>query len=168
MRCAPSHSTCRHVGSVGARADCFPHIGKRCRCAGYCTDVPEIEHLRPLSPSASLALRVRGSDEFRPYGCLQELVQSEFACLTSFLPGSELNERLFHGKARQGSEFPNCTGLVPGSDVSQIGREVGVKPSDIGFIHGTDVVAIELLQSRLVVFGVGHGSVQCRRDQQLP
>ena len=49
MYCAPSHSTCRHVGSVGARADCFPHIGKRCRCVGYCTDVPEIEHLRPLS-----------------------------------------------------------------------------------------------------------------------
>jgi hypothetical protein len=32
MYCAPSHSTCRHVGSVWARADCFPHIGKRCRC----------------------------------------------------------------------------------------------------------------------------------------
>ena len=27
MYCAPSHSSCRHVGSVGARADCFPHIG---------------------------------------------------------------------------------------------------------------------------------------------
>ena len=36
---------------------------------------------------------------------MQELVQSEFACLTGFLPGSELNARLFHGKARRGSEF---------------------------------------------------------------
>ena len=35
----------------------------------------------------------------------------------------------------------------------------GVKPSDVGFIHGTDVVAIEPLQSRVVLFGVGHGSV---------
>jgi hypothetical protein len=28
---------------------------------------------------------------------------------------------------------------------------------DVGFIHGTDVVAIELLQSRAVLFVVGHG-----------
>jgi hypothetical protein len=39
MPCAPSR-TRRHVGSVGARADYFPHIGKRCRCFRYCTDVP--------------------------------------------------------------------------------------------------------------------------------
>ena len=52
-----------------------------------------------------------------------------------------------------------------GVGVEKIGREVGVKPGDVGFIHGTDVVAIELLQSRVVVFGVGHGSVQCRCDQ---
>ncbi len=37
---------------------------------------------------------------------MRELVQSEFSCLTGFLPGSELNARLFHGKARLGSEFP--------------------------------------------------------------
>ena len=54
-----------------------------------------------------------------------------------------------------------------GVGVEKIGREVGVKPGDVGFIHGTDVVAIELLQSRIVVFGVGHVSVQCRCDQQL-
>ena len=58
MYCAPSHSTCRHVGSVGARADCFPHIGKRCRCVGCCTDVPEIEHLRPCRDTGSLPLPV--------------------------------------------------------------------------------------------------------------
>ena len=37
---------------------------------------------------------------------LQELGQSKFACLTGFFPGSELNARLFHGKARHGPEFP--------------------------------------------------------------
>ena len=37
-----------------------------------------------------------------------------------------------------------------GVGVEKIGREVDVKPSDIGFIHRTDVVAIELLQSRVV------------------
>ena len=36
-----------------------------------------------------------------------------------------------------------------GVGVEKIGREVGVKPSDIGFIDGTDVVAIEVLQSRV-------------------
>ena len=44
-----------------------------------------------------------------------------------------------------------------GVGVEKIGREVGVKPGDVGFIHGTDVVAIELLQSRAVLFVVGHG-----------
>ena len=53
-----------------------------------------------------------------------------------------------------------------GVGVEEIGREVGIKPSDIGFIHGTDVVAIELLQSRAAVFRVA-GSVQCRRNPQL-
>jgi hypothetical protein len=43
-----------------------------------------------------------------------------------------------------------------GVGVEKIGREVGIKPSDIGFIHGTDVVAIELLQSRVVLSGLGH------------
>jgi hypothetical protein len=36
----------------------------------------------------------------------KELLQSEVAGLAGFLPGSELNGRLFHGKARYGSEFP--------------------------------------------------------------
>jgi hypothetical protein len=48
---------------------------------------------------------------------------------------------------------------LPSGLVLKIGREVGVKLGDVGFIHGTDVVAIELLQSGIVVFGVGHGSV---------
>jgi hypothetical protein len=46
-----------------------------------------------------------------------------------------------------------------GVGVEKIGREVGVKPGDIGLIHGTDVVAIELLQSRVVQFGVGHSEI---------
>ena len=58
MYCAPSHSTCRHVGSVGARADCFPHIGKRCRCVGYCTDVPEMNIYAPCRDTGSLPLPV--------------------------------------------------------------------------------------------------------------
>ena len=37
---------------------------------------------------------------------LQELVQSEFASLTGFLPGSELNAQLLDGKTRHRSEFP--------------------------------------------------------------
>jgi hypothetical protein len=37
---------------------------------------------------------------------LQELVQSAFACLAGFFPGSELNARLFHGEASHGPEFP--------------------------------------------------------------
>ena len=36
----------------------------------------------------------------------KELFQSEVACIAGFLPGSELNARLFHGKARCGAEFP--------------------------------------------------------------
>src|SRR4029077_12007192 len=37
---------------------------------------------------------------------LQELGQGKLPCLTGFFPGSELNPRLFHGKARHGPEFP--------------------------------------------------------------
>ena len=36
----------------------------------------------------------------------KELFQSEVACVAGFLPGSELNARLFHGKASHGPEFP--------------------------------------------------------------
>jgi hypothetical protein len=46
---------------------------------------------------------------------------------------------------------------VPSGLVLKNHREVGVKPGDVGFIYGTDVVAIELLQSRAVLFVVGHG-----------
>jgi hypothetical protein len=53
-----------------------------------------------------------------------------------------------------------------GVGVEEIGREVGVKPGDVGFIHGTDVVAIEVLQSRALLFVVGHGSTPRRCDDQ--
>ena len=40
---------------------------------------------------------------------LQELGQSQFAGLTGFFPGTELNARLFHGKARRGPKFPTVS-----------------------------------------------------------
>jgi hypothetical protein len=46
---------------------------------------------------------------------------------------------------------------VPSGLVLKNRPRVGVKPGDVGFIYGTDVVAIELLQSRAVLFVVGHG-----------
>ena len=46
------------------------------------------------------------SHDRRTLRVLQELVQRAFACLAGFFPGSELNARLFHGKARHGPEFP--------------------------------------------------------------
>jgi hypothetical protein len=46
------------------------------------------------------------SHDRRTLRVLQELVQGAFAGLTGFFPGSELNARLFHGKARHGPEFP--------------------------------------------------------------
>jgi hypothetical protein len=47
-----------------------------------------------------------GSSQPIALRALQELGQGKFACLTGFFPGSELNARLFHGKARHGPEFP--------------------------------------------------------------
>lgn len=36
----------------------------------------------------------------------RKTLQSVFACLTGFLPGTELNTRFFHGKAMRGTDFP--------------------------------------------------------------
>src|SRR6476620_3522243 len=54
-------------------------------------------------------------------------------------------------KALRSMKLPS--GLV----FEELMREVGVKPGDIGFIHGSDVVAVELLQLGAMLLVVGHG-----------
>src|SRR5215813_4450091 len=44
-----------------------------------------------------------------------------------------------------------------GIGVEEVGREIGLKPGDIAFIDGSDVVAVEFPQGRTVSFNLGHG-----------
>jgi hypothetical protein len=62
-------------------------------------------------PQGALAPDSRESVDLR---VLQELVESEFASLIGFLPGSELNARLLDGKTRHGSKslFANILNLL--------------------------------------------------------
>src|SRR5215831_15714328 len=48
-----------------------------------------------------------------------------------------------------------------GIGVEEVGREVGLKPGDIGFIDGSDVVAVEFPQGSTVLFVVGHKRNSC-------
>src|SRR6185312_5145120 len=45
-----------------------------------------------------------------------------------------------------------------GVGVEEVGREVGIKPGDIGLLNGSDEVPVELLQLGAVLFAVGHGT----------
>jgi len=76
----------------------------------------KIYPLRPLNASGSVGL-VRKTPAARDMAdgsvgsivglvTLQETLQSVSACLTGFLPGTELNARFFHGKAMRGTDFP--------------------------------------------------------------
>jgi len=71
------------------------------------------DNLQQASADVSIILlarwQTRDSNPSQPSALgvvCKELFQSEVACVAGFLPGSELNARLFHGKARCGSEFP--------------------------------------------------------------
>jgi hypothetical protein len=71
------------------------------------------DNLQQASADVSIILlarwQTRDSNPLQPSALgvvCKELFQSEVACVAGFLPGSELNARLFHGKARCGSEFP--------------------------------------------------------------
>src|SRR6516162_7210038 len=48
-----------------------------------------------------------------------------------------------------------------GIGVEEVGREVGLKPGNIAFINGSDVVAVEVPQGSTVFFVVGHERNSC-------
>jgi hypothetical protein len=52
-----------------------------------------------------------------------------------------------------------------GVSVEKLRREVGVKPGNIGFIDGSDVVAVELLQSNAMLFVVCHWLVDAGQNE---
>src|SRR5262245_48326329 len=51
-----------------------------------------------------------------------------------------------------------------GIGVEEVGREVGLKPGDIGFTDGSDVVAAEFKQGGTALCVGGHGRTTCRLD----
>jgi hypothetical protein len=58
MYCAPSHSTCRHVGSVGARADCFSPSENDVDVSGTVLMCPKSNIYAPCRDTGSLPLPV--------------------------------------------------------------------------------------------------------------